>query len=406
MSSVDAVTAMRISLQVISGPHEGRSFEFTGHDTFVVGRAGYAHFKLPGTDTFFSRAHFMVEVNPPLCHLVDMGSTNGTFVNGERVSETELQDQDEIRGGKTVFKVAIDDVETRVPGPVEPPLQDRGRVFGHFRIQRELGRGGMGVVYLASDERTRQLVALKMLRASSAATDRDRDVFVREASILSKLRHPFVVRFHESGQFKRNVYFAMEYVESTDCQKHLKKKGQLPIRHAISITCQLLAALDYAHSKDFVHRDIKPANLLLYRHERQLRVKLADFGLARVYQQSKLSGLTATGDWGGSLPFMPPEQITDYAGAKPSTDIFAVAATLYNLLTNRFIHDFPAGVGQRLAMILEADHVPIQERRADIPSGLAEAIAKGLNREPDKRFESANRFRRALLPYMKQKPAT
>jgi serine/threonine-protein kinase len=128
-------------------------------------------------------------------------------------------------------------------------------------------------------------------------------------------------------------------------------------------------------------------------------VKLADFGLARVYQASDLSGLTMMGDMGGTLAFMAPEQITHFREAKPPADLYAAAATLYNLLTDKFIHDLPKSQEQRLLKILTEDAVPIQRRRADIPEGLATVIHRALIKDAELRFTDARTMRRALTPF-------
>src|SRR5947207_11346823 len=111
---------MRVTLTVIGGPHTGQAFSFSGHDTFLVGRSKRAHFRLPAKDRYFSRVHFLVEVNPPQCRLMDMGSRNGTYVNGKRVEDTiDLKDKDQIRAGRTVLRVGVE-VTTEVEHSPEP----------------------------------------------------------------------------------------------------------------------------------------------------------------------------------------------------------------------------------------------------------------------------------------------
>src|SRR5436309_2586307 len=106
---------MRVTLTVIGGPHTGQTFSFSGHDTFLVGRSKRAHFRLPAKDRYFSRAHFLVEVNPPQCRLLDMGSTNGTYVNDQKVSMADLRHGDRIRAGRTILRVAVEPLPTPVP---------------------------------------------------------------------------------------------------------------------------------------------------------------------------------------------------------------------------------------------------------------------------------------------------
>src|SRR5439155_19533887 len=139
------------------------------------------------------------------------------------------------------------------------------------------------------------------------------------------------------------TYLAMDFGLGTDAAGILKQHGPLPRPRAVGLVCQLLEALEYAQAKGFVHRDIKPANLLVTKVNGREVVQLADFGLARVYQTSRLSGLTMNGDIGGTLPFMAPEQILNFREAKPPVDQYAAAATLYNLLTGCLIFDFGVG---------------------------------------------------------------
>src|SRR5215831_2384944 len=117
---------MRITLQVTDGPHKGRTFTFQGHDTFLVGRSKRAHLRLPAKDMYFSRVHFLVEVNPPSCRLMDMGSRNGTHVNGQRVETIDLKDGDQIRAGHTVFRLTLAGDPVPVPAAGPAPAQPGG----------------------------------------------------------------------------------------------------------------------------------------------------------------------------------------------------------------------------------------------------------------------------------------
>jgi serine/threonine-protein kinase len=268
-----------------------------------------------------------------------------------------------------------------------------------FRIVRELGRGAMGVVHLALDA-AGGLVALKTLLPAVAGTGVQVERFFREAEILQKLQHPHIISFRAMGEASGVLFFAMDYVPGIDVGKAMRAlPGPMDIGRAVRLICQLLEALEYAHVLGFVHRDVKPANILLINEGPNEQVKLADFGLARVYQESQLSGLTLAGDCGGTIPFMAPEQITQFREAKPQADLFSAAATLYYLLTGRYTYEFPAHPDQCLVMILNEDPLPIRSRRADIPSALAKAIHRGLARDPAKRFADARAMRKALVPY-------
>ena len=435
---------MQIVLEVIEGPHRGRRFTFDGHDNFIVGRARAAHFRLPQRDPYFSRVHFMVEVNPPHCRMVDMGSTNGTGVNGVRVDSAGLEHGDLVQGGDTVLRVSFIEqgeqadepvAERRKPPPLPRAKQEKppGAAVGStesfagaipelsaelipaaapgkdaadapaiegYEIVRELGRGGMGVVYLAIRLADSWQVALKTIRPAAGGSRREVKRFLRESAILRKLQHAHVVAFHEMGNVGELLYFVMDYVPGVDAAKLLGSQGPLAIDRAVRLTCQALTALDHAHAQGFVHRDVKPANLLICKSEGVEICKLADFGLARVYHSSSLSGLTLMGDAGGTMPYMPPEQITRYRDVSPLADQYSSAATLYRLLTGHYVLDFEGAPSEKqLTKILFDPVVPIRRRRREIPERLADVIHQALAKEPAERFPNAAALRAALMPF-------
>jgi serine/threonine-protein kinase len=144
---------------------------------------------------------------------------------------------------------------------------------------------------------------------------------------------------------------------------------------------------------------VKPANVLIKKDEKPYHVKVADFGLARVYEASELSGLTIENTWGGTIEFMPPEQITHFRDVRPEADQYSAAATLYNLLTGQFVHDQRGDLGGRLDRILHEDAVPILSRRPDLPPALAKIIHRALEREPRRRYPDVGAFRGELLQF-------
>jgi len=474
---------MVVRLAVIEGPHRGQEFVFVEHDLFLVGRSRTAHFRL--ADDYFSRLHFLVEVNPPSCRLTDLGGQNGTYLNGKKIDVADLKDGDLIQGGAMVLRLSVD-VPGEMPATARnralslPPTASsqaelakvhrpkpspdasnclacgaslRGRQPGllcavcrersdrepqtipGYRIVKELGRGSMGVVSLALRGRDDLPVALKSIAPAAPGTRDNIDRFLREARILQHLDHPHIVSFLEMGWANNEIFFAMEYVPGVDAAHVLKEQGPLPVSRAVALTCQLLEALEYAHEQGFVHRDIKPHNLLvsadpeagallsqpsaqgMYRASapgRQValatrapreQARLADFGLARVYQASPLSGLTAA-DGGGISPFMAPEQITAFRECKPLVDQYSAGATLYNLLTGSYLYDSSGNRTELLVKILMEDPVPILHRRSDLPSGLAEIIHRSLARDPKNRFPDVWTMRAALAFHQGPEPAS
>ena len=189
-------------------------------------------------------------------------------------------------------------------GPAGIPSALRHALEGRYTIERELGEGGMATVYLAHDQRHDRSVALKVLSAEqSAALGPER--FEREIKILARLRHPFVLPLHDSGEAAGSLYFVMPYVEGESLRARLLRDRKLVLDDVIAIVSQIADALDYAHGEGVVHRDVKPENILLSRHGHAL---LADFGIARGGGRTDAVNLTQTGMAIGTAAYMSPEQ--------------------------------------------------------------------------------------------------
>jgi serine/threonine-protein kinase len=193
-------------------------------------------------------------------------------------------------------------------------------------------------------------------------------------------------------------FFAMDYIPGENASQCFQREGPLAIPRAVNLACGVLEALEHAHTRKFVHRDIKPSNILLTRQGSRESPKLADFGLARAYQASELSGLTVLGDSGGTPQFIAPEQITRFRDASPSADQYGVAATLYLLLTGQPLFEAD-NVQQLFARTLYDDPVPVQLHRPEVPDGLAVALLRALAKSPQDRFANVAAFREALLPF-------
>ncbi|WP_020467408.1 FHA domain-containing serine/threonine-protein kinase [Singulisphaera acidiphila] len=442
---------MRVILDVLEGPRQGRSFVFDRHDTFIVGRSRFVHCPVP-EDTALSRDHFLIEINPPRCEVRDLGSTNGTFVNERRVDRAKLNSGDRIAAGQSIFRVRVEtasktsEMDTQTgsrtlsvaldahPKPIQcagcgspAPLgidvaSGPNQVAGesvewlcdfcraessslpqpvpHFTTVRELGRGAMGVVYQAKHNETGKLVALKLIVPESAAARSAVDRFLREMSVISQLKHPNIVEWLEQGMTRGQFWFAMEYVAGSNLEALANSApGRYPISQACRMACQVLKGLEQAHRLGFVHRDIKPENILIGRRPEGLVAKISDFGLAKSFRGLGLSGLTFSGEMRGTVPFMPPEQMLDFKTVLPSGDLYASAATLYYLLTSQFIYDQVAEGGDLIRTLLEEPPVPVRKRRPDIPAALAAVLQKCLARDPKDRYPTASAMRQALRPF-------
>ena len=167
---------------------------------------------------------------------------------------------------------------------------------------------------------------------------------------------------------------------------------------AAGIMVRVLEGLEYAHAKQIVHRDLKPSNLLVFNSGRKLSVKLADFGLAKNFMNAGFSGFSTSTEMCGTIAYMPPEQIVDCRNAKPACDIYAAGVCLYHMLSDQFPHEAP-NVPQQISHILHRKPTPITEHVPELPEGLSQLINRSLQREPQKRFASAEEMLKQLLPF-------
>lgn len=265
---------------------------------------------------------------------------------------------------------------------------------GRYTLNRELGQGGMATVYLAQDCRHERPVALKVLnKEKSAALGAER--FEREIKLLARLRHPFVLPLHDSGEAAGELYFVMPYIDGESLRARLQREGALSLDDTVKIVRQIADAIDYAHGEGVVHRDIKPENILLSRHGHAL---LADFGIARgalLAQQSDPS-LTEVGVAIGTAAYMSPEQALGDHNVDSSTDVYSLGCVVYEMLAGH-----PPFVGAT-ALALVAQHVgapapKLTAARNAVTDSAAHAVARALAKAPQARFPTATEFAEALI---------
>lgn len=413
---------MAVCLSVTRGPAKGEVFTFSDHDTFLFGRMPDCHAKFPN-DTQVSRHHFLLEACPPKVSLRDLGSLNGTYVNGRKwggrkSGETpeqgakykfpvvELQDGDKITVGQTEISVLIEPEEAveRVAAGVEPgdiselsPEDLFGLIFGGkndsglleipgFTIEKELGRGGFGAVYSARRSADEPRVAIKVMLSQADVTEEAVLRFKREMEVNSQLRHPNIVRFIESGSHKGAFYFVMELCDGGSLMDLYKRNGSpLSPEQLMPHALKALEGLAFAHGKGFVHRDLKPGNILIHKEV----ARVADFGMSKSFQMAGLSGMSMTGNTAGTPVFMPPEQIINFKYVKPVSDVFSMGATMYFLLTGAFPFDFTKK-RDPMDVILNDDVVSIRKRNPSLPKPLAAAIDRAVTKKHKERFSDAS----------------
>ncbi len=207
------------------------------------------------------------------------------------------------------------------------------------------------------------------------------------------LRHPNIVALHDFGKHEGSFFFALEYCAGGSADELVRRRGApLGLPTVLRLASDALEGLAAAHEAGFVHRDIKPDNVLLAKDG---TAKLADFGLAKSFQQAGLSGMTATGTVAGTFYFMPREQLTNFRQTRPVSDVWSMAATIYFLLTVEYARDFKSKPDP-LAVILRGGVVPIRDRDPFLPDDLANVLDRALMDDPKKRYPDAGEFVAAL----------
>jgi serine/threonine-protein kinase len=286
-----------------------------------------------------------------------------------RYADTQLSE-----GGDTVLDMAL----ATAPG----------RRLGHYRVERDLGRGAMGMVMLGVDERSGLPVALKTMALSREfhgdALAEARARFFREAEMAGRLQHPGIVRVHDAGEDGGLAFIAMELLSGRDLSAYAQPATLLPVTQVASTLARVADALDFAHRQGVTHRDVKPANIMVD-FERDV-IKLTDFGIAHIADATS----TRTGLVLGTPSFMSPEQM---AGDRVDgrSDLYALGVTLFQLLTGRL--PFEGGSMAGLVRAIASEAPPdVRTLRPELPAMLADIVALALQKRPETRYASGHEF--------------
>jgi serine/threonine-protein kinase len=259
-----------------------------------------------------------------------------------------------------------------------------------YRVQREVGAGGMATVYLAEDLKHHRQVALKVLKPELAAI-LGAERFLKEIEVTANLQHPNILPLYDSGEAAGFLYYVMPFVEGESLRDRLNREKQLPVDEVLRIGDAVAAALQFAHERGVVHRDIKPENILLQSGQ----ALVADFGIALAVSQAGGSRLTETGLSLGTPHYMSPEQATGDRTIDARSDVYALGCVLYEMLAGEPPH-LGNTVQAVVAKILTEDAEPVTKRRKTVPAHVDAAVRKALAKLPADRFSSAAEFRAAL----------
>jgi len=441
----------RVIFSVETGPAAGKTFVADGPDRMLFGRHRDCQISLP-EDGFVSRHHFLLEVDPPHAYLRDLGSRNGTCVNGVTIFGRKpsgdpaeesrgprplaLKAGDQIVVGNTRISVTVettaacvrcgceltkvDDKDShsqchacaaleqtqdwrQAPRQPDSDTHLRGMqsllasLRDRYQIGSQLGRGGMGVVYKATQLAEPRLdVAIKFLLKACDEEDKAIKRFLREIKIALSLQHPGIVGMLDHGTSRGHLYFVMEFCNAGSIEDFLKRGRHLATTKWLRLMVKCLEGVAFAHDKNLVHRDLKPANILLHRAANgKFHPKIADFGLAKSLERSGYSEMTTTGSFGGTWHYMAKEQITDFKRVSPASDVWSLGAILYRLLSGRDVRTFAPG-RDPIEVVLEDEPVPIREILPTLSLDLATAVDRALSATPTERFANAGEMKAAL----------
>jgi serine/threonine-protein kinase len=286
-----------------------------------------------------------------------------------------------------------------------------GTTIGNYRIEREIGEGGMSHVYVGRTTTATDVlpasfpVVLKVMSEELAGDATARKRFVKEAQILSKLRHRFITRFYEFISRDDGAVLVMEYVEGTPVDVLLSDRGALAVKDAIVVCQCLLEALVYAHGKAIVHRDIKPANLI---REKSGLVKVTDFGIAKIKEGGGGSGqtvLTKSGFLLGTPHYMSPEQIREPKDAGARSDVYSSGVVLYEMLTGALPFN-SRSLPKLIDAIYRGEKQTPTQLRPEVDRELEQIVLKAMQPRPEQRYETAREFYEALEEYTARQPLT
>lgn len=397
----------------------------------IIGRAADCTIKIDYPDKGISRHHCLVDINPPLLTVEDLGSSNGTLLNNHDISNKDepilLEGGDELQIGDSILTVETKGFtpeyrKSNIPSPVagiptkkEEDTSTRmamGQVISGYKIIKQLGEGGAGTVYLAEYENTAEQVALKTMLPEIAIDVEHKARFIRETKSMQNLQHPNLVSILDSGYSQGVFYFTLEYCNGGNLESIIRKNPSgIDVPKAVGIIKGVLDGLDYLHNvnlddmeqgdgidgevKGLIHRDVKPENILIQKSENDAVVKIADFGLAKAFNLSGLRGLTRTGAIGGTIAFVCRQQVINYKYAKPEVDVWSAVAVLYYLLTGCPPRDLER-VKNPLCAVLESDPVPIKARNHKLPQSLCDLIDSALDDKKELKFKTAKEFKEAL----------
>ncbi len=412
---------MRVGLRLVRGARANETITLEDNQSVILGRGTEANFRIQ--DPSISRRHCQISNTPRGLLIADLGSSNGTYVNGQRLAAgwSALAPNDQVILGQNELRVLAPSAPPTGAPPTAPqgyrcgncarPITpqeiqqnryrqdtngrlicaeclkqfdfDPGMVDG-YRIEKKLGQGAFGAVFKALALKDGSVCALKTIRPQLVSSEKDVQRFFRESDTGRQLVHPNITQIFDAGESKGVYFIAMEYIEGREVSKLIEEYGRLDVGYSMRVVIQIANALQHAFERGIVHRDIKPDNIMV---NTQGVAKLVDFGLAKSFTQAGQSGLTAPGEGMGTLAYMPPEQLDNALNADQRSDIYSLGATLYHMLSGS--RPFNEKTTRSFIMkILNSMPAPLRSHNAAVPQQLEDIIVRAMAKKPEDRYQT------------------
>ncbi len=313
-------------LKVVKGPDSQRKFLLKAGRAIVVGRGSDSDTKIQ--DSALSRSHFKVELIGDFIQVEDLGSSSGTFVNGQKVATVMLDPGDQIKAGDSIFVVDVD----------RPTDINKlgGYELGGYKLSEVIATGQRGVVYRGFDQANERDVAVKVFLPVVTRTEEQRDRFVRAMRTMLPIKNPHIVELYEAGRTGPFCWAAMQYIEGEGLNQlidDLGFDGKLMWQEVWRAVVHITRALHVGFLKNIVHRNVTPSNII--RRKRDKVCLLGDFMFAKAVEGNLAYDVTSPGQIVGNLRYLPPERMISNAEIDTRTDMYGLAATAYALLTGQ-----------------------------------------------------------------------
>jgi serine/threonine protein kinase len=389
---------MLLQIAIISGPDKGRSFALTAGETLQLGRSQTTATKL--TDPTVSRVHCVIEFDGTEVQLVN-SSSSGTLVNGQTVTQCNLQLNDVVKIGNTEFRLRNAEVSeastiheklpstavAKSAGPAAASLE--GQTLNNYLLGPVIAKGTSGVLYKAKDTATEQTVAFKVLYPEFAKNEEEMQRFIRGMKAGLPLRHPNLIALHKAGKTGAFCWMAMDFVEGENMTAVIQRigvAGMLDWRYGYRVAVHIARALDYAHGEGIIHRNVTPQNILLRTGDKM--VLLGDLMLAKALEGTLAQQITRPGELVGDVGYMSAERTRGTQDVDGRSDLYGLGATVYALIAGRP----PFGGGsilETITRIRSAEPEKPKKYQMAIPDMFEGTVMKLLSKRPEERFQTA-----------------